>query len=209
MATTINNTRPISELRTDPLNPRKQSKAAADGLSLSIEMFGDINIITFNDVTGEIVGGHKRIESLRRAGAKSYVREEGSMSGYIEHPRTKERFAVRFVNWDKSKQRIANLTANNPHIHGEFTEDAIDQLREIEDATARQALELDALIKEMSGDEVKERERRTLENFDVTPPAVRTWVLVATDEITASEIESLLREKYEGPNTRIEVSGVR
>jgi hypothetical protein len=70
--------------------------------------------------------------------------------GYVVHPKTGERFRVRFVDWDEQKQRMANLVANNPHIAGDFTEDAVAQLKELEDVEGFAELELDALENELA-----------------------------------------------------------
>jgi hypothetical protein len=44
---------------------------------------------------------------------------------------------------------MANLVANNPKISGEFTEDALAQLKELEDEAAFELLALDELEKEL------------------------------------------------------------
>jgi hypothetical protein len=69
--------------------------------------------------------------------------------GYIEHPKTHERFRVRFVDWDETKQRMANLVANNLKISGEFTEDALAQLKELEGEEGFELMALDELEKEL------------------------------------------------------------
>jgi len=84
---------------------------------------------------------------LKAAGAVELIRE-GDW-GHIVHPKTGERFPVRFVRWDETKQRMANLAANNPHLQGEFTEGAIDQLRALEHEADFSALGLDRLVAEL------------------------------------------------------------
>jgi len=124
------------------------SAAARAGLGVSLEAFGDLSGIVFNDRTGQIVGAHQRLERLRAAGAVEVVRT--GADGYVLHPKTGERFRVRFVDWDEDKQRMANLVANNPHIGGDFTEDALAQLKELEDVEGFAELELGALEKELA-----------------------------------------------------------
>jgi hypothetical protein len=138
---------PLDALAPDPRNPRKMTDAARAGLGVSMETFGELGMV-FNDRTGQMVSGHQRLERLRSAGAIEVVRT-GS-EGYVEHPKTGERFRVRFVDWDETKQRMANLVANNPHIGGEFTEDAVAQLCELEDVEGFAELELGALTKELA-----------------------------------------------------------
>jgi len=120
---------PIAVLAPDPHNPRKMSDEARAGLAVSLETFGPLDIV-FNDTTGEIVSGHQRVDHLKAAGATELVRE-GDW-GFINHPQTGERFPVRFVRWDETKQRMANLVANNPHLQGNFDEHALAQVRALE-----------------------------------------------------------------------------
>ena len=69
--------------------------------------------------------------------------------GHITHPKTGERFPVRFVRWDRLRQKLANLTANNDFIRGDFTEEAIEQLRGLEHEAHFAELQLDKLLSEI------------------------------------------------------------
>ena len=140
---------PLAALAPDPRNPREMSDAARAGLGVSLEAFGELGMV-FNDRTGQWVSGHQRIERLLAAGAVECVRT--GAEGYIEHPKTGERFRVRFVDWDATKQRMANLAANNPHISGDFTADALAQLKELEGEEGFADLELGALEKELAAE---------------------------------------------------------
>lgn len=111
---------PISTLKADPRNPRSITDRGLAGLGVSAETFGDISGIVFNTRTSELVGGHQRVKLLAEGGATEVVCDTET-TGYIQHPKTGERFSVRFVDWDETKQRLGNLTANNPHIQGAFT----------------------------------------------------------------------------------------
>jgi DNA modification methylase len=146
---------PIAALAADPKNPRKISKEAAQGLGISMATFGPLDIV-FNLQSGELVSGHRRIEQLKAAGATQVVRINEE-NGYIVHPAIGQRFWVRFVRWDSTKQRLANLVANNPELQGEFTPDAVTQLRELEEYEQFEALQLDELQRRLE-DEVQEAE---------------------------------------------------
>ena len=78
------------------------------GLRKSLETFGPLDIV-FNTKTKQIISGHQRLAVLKEAGATEVVRENGW--AYIAHPKTGEKFPVRFVDWDKVRQRLANLVA--------------------------------------------------------------------------------------------------
>jgi DNA modification methylase len=136
-------TLPIAVLAPDPKNPRRMPDESAAGLAISLETFGALDIV-FNDETGELVSGHQRVAQLKAAGAAEVVRD-GDW-GHIIHPKTSERFPVRFVRWDATKQRMANLSANNPALAGEFTEETIEQVRALEDEALFNELQLDKLL---------------------------------------------------------------
>lgn len=171
---------PLDALAPDPRNPRKMADAARAGLGVSMETFGELGMV-FNDRTGQMVSGHQRLERLRAAGAIEVVRT--GAEGYILHPKTGERFRVRFVDWDETKQRMANLVANNQHIGGDFTEDAVEQLKELEDVEGFAELELGALEKELAalgdganstgdGDGSEDQSAKLRENFQIVVTCV-------------------------------------
>ena len=113
----------IADLKADPDNPRRIDDEAAAGLAFSLEEFGDISGVCFNVRTGELVSGHQRVEQLKA----KYGTDLPIVGGAIETP-DGQTFAVRFVDWDKAKQRRANIAANNQFIAGEFTTDIGDLL---------------------------------------------------------------------------------
>lgn len=139
----------LDVLKGDPVNPRDIEGKALDGLGVSLETFGDLAGIVFNLTTGELVAGHQRMKKLRAEGLTEWFR--GGDSAWLFHPKTGERFEIRLVEWDKTKQRLANLTANNPRIQGDFTEEALAQLREIDPAELKGPL-LDGLLEDLTAE---------------------------------------------------------
>jgi hypothetical protein len=87
---------PIEQLADDPRNPRIIGEKALTGLRHSLEDFGDLSGIVFNQRSGHLVAGHQRMRVLREAGATAWVRT-GEDAGYIEHPGTGERFGKQIV----------------------------------------------------------------------------------------------------------------
>jgi hypothetical protein len=199
---------PIGMLVPDPQNPRELSDVARQGLGVSLETFGPLDMV-YNETTGQIVSGHQRIENLKAAGATEIVRVDQDW-GHIVHPGTGEKFMLRFVRWDETKQRMANLVANSPELQGEFTAAALDQVRSLEEQEKFEALALDDLEKnladEFEGAEKAERERQDLEDFELATAPKKAWILIATSSDRVPEIEDAVR-RFEGPDTRIEVSG--
>lgn len=123
-------TMPIATLAPDPVNPRDIGPGALEGLGISIREFGDLSGIVFNVRTKQLVCGHQRVRALADAGAAEWRRDGDA--AWVEHPDSGERFAIRLVDWDETRQRMANLVANNPEIGGHYTEAALDQIKSLE-----------------------------------------------------------------------------
>ncbi len=158
----------IEDLKPAPYNPRTISGTAQAGLAKSIERFGDLSGIVWNEKTGHVVSGHQRIDRLKSLGAT--FREEPP--AFVLGDRV---FPVRVVSWTETKEKAANVTANNPHIAGEF------------DAT------LDALLEEIRAD-VPEFDELGLEMLlaDVEPVS-ESAVTDAEPQISRADE---LREKW-------------
>lgn len=162
--TTINN------LIADPKNPRKISKDDFEKLQKALKKFGDLGGIINNLETGELVGGHKRIEAFKadpNAQANITITQQyeqptqaGTVAiGYVIV--NNEPFGYRVVQWPRPLQRAANLAAN--HAGGE---DDMDLLAEVvyelsQDENAEELLglttideaDLNKLLGQVSGDE--------------------------------------------------------
>jgi hypothetical protein len=113
----------IEDLAAAPYNPRKISDGAIAGLDASMREFGDLSGITFNIRTGNLIGGHQRVKTLRARGAQL-------LNGAVQ-VENGDRFPVRVVDWPLGKEKAANVEANNPHIGGDFTPDLRGLMDEI------------------------------------------------------------------------------
>ncbi len=134
----------LKDLKPAPYNPREITPEAAKGLSASIAQFGDISGIVWNKRTGHIVAGHQRLSALLKRGA-TFAPDPPRITLHDEA------FAIRVVDWDAPTEKAANITANNPHISGDFVEEDLqDMLHEIEDdmPASLDDLCLDALLLE-------------------------------------------------------------
>ncbi len=98
---------PIAELKPSPYNPRTISPDALNGLAASLERFGVVEPIVWNQRTKHIVGGHQRFEVLKQRGD------------------TEAQVIV--VDLSPAEEKVLNVTLNNPNIAGSFT----DQLQEL------------------------------------------------------------------------------
>lgn len=115
----------ISGLKAAEYNPRAISKQAFSGLKHSVEKFGDISGIVFNQKTGNLVCGHQRVKALaEKFGDCDIAGDEILLPDG-------QRFRIRVVDWDEATEKAANVAANNPHIAGKFTPDLQLVLEEI------------------------------------------------------------------------------
>lgn len=105
----------ITDLNPASYNPREITEEAFLGLKYSLEEFGDLSCIVFNTRTKNLVAGHQRVKALtEKHGDLEIINDE------IKTP-SGDVFKIRLVDWDEKKEKIANITANNPHLQGEFT----------------------------------------------------------------------------------------
>lgn len=135
--------RTIDDLAPAPYNPRKISKKAAKGLAKSLALFEDVSGIVWNRQTGHLVTGHQRVEQLQQLGAE-LVDDVLVVDG--------KRFPVRVVDWSESKEKAANVTANNYEIGGEFLPSLGDMLPELKLELGDEnfaALQIDELAKSL------------------------------------------------------------
>jgi len=122
-------------------NPRRMSPEAFDGLKASARTLGDISGICYNKRTGRVFAGIHRVKALKEEYGDD-LRIEGADDAPVlvcparkaagHRPETPEfRFNIRVVDWPEDLERLANVTANNPHIQGVFDENLEDILGQI------------------------------------------------------------------------------
>jgi hypothetical protein len=109
---------PFDSLTPNPRNPRTPWKEEQlEPFRESLRRFGDLGGIVRNLTTGQLVGGHKRVEVFRTTTAPTIVKtdqaEDGQGTvaiGYVIVDGT--RFAYREVRWPAEVEAAANLAAN-------------------------------------------------------------------------------------------------
>lgn len=98
-----------SKINPAPYNPRKDLQpedVEYQKLARSIEAFGDVEPLVWNERTGNLVGGHQRLKILLDQG--------------------REEFDVSVVNLDDTAEKQLNLALNK--ISGEWDNDKLSQL---------------------------------------------------------------------------------
>jgi len=123
----------IQNLRLDRLcaadtNPRVISNRNFKGLTGSLNRFGQVEPIVWNERTGRIVGGHQRFRVLVDAGVVEAL--------------------VVAVDMTPEDEEDARLVLNNPAIEGEFDEPIGDLLRHLEEKSV-------SLFKELNFDSLQ------------------------------------------------------
>lgn len=128
----------IADLQPAPYNARVITDAALHGLSRSLEQFGVVAlpVVNMRPEGPRLIGGHQRIEALKRAGATDVD--------------------CVVVKFDDETERRANFALNNTAIEGEFvpelTRELINRLSDALGALAPKLIEglrFDVMLKEI------------------------------------------------------------
>ena len=98
----------LSDLNPHPGNPRKITDEALLKLKKSLTEFGDLSGIIYNRTTNRLIGGHQRLKVLPPD--IDIQIEDGANHGHFFLGNDK--FEVRFVDWDETKEKAANIAAN-------------------------------------------------------------------------------------------------
>lgn len=111
----------LNKIKPAPYNPRKITEHHYNGLKNSMDKFGDISGITWNQKTKNLVAGHHRWDKLKNQYSDLHLSHSHEDKWAIN---SKEQgytgFDMRIVEWDEATERAANITANNHAISGEW-----------------------------------------------------------------------------------------
>ena len=124
----------LDALKADPKNPRYINKEDFAKLKELLKEYGDLSGIVKNQTTGELVGGHMRINAFKEMGGTQSVQvtqtfdtptRTGTVAiGYVLIDG--EMFTYREVQWPREKQTAANIAANR--AGGDFDKDLLAQV---------------------------------------------------------------------------------
>ena len=123
----------VNDINPAKYNPRKMNDESRRGLKNSMEKCKDISGIVYNKRTKTLIGGHQRWNELREKYGTNlkinHVKDEffsiddsvsNNFTGYL----------IRIVDWDKSEEKVANITANTHTIAGEWDLEVLPTLME-------------------------------------------------------------------------------
>lgn len=102
----------LTDLNPAPYNPRKIADVAFEGLGKSIDQFGLLSLIVWNERTGNIVGGHQRFRKL------------------VENGETETDVVV--VDLSDDEEVALNIVLNSPFSRGDFSSDVKVMLEKVE-----------------------------------------------------------------------------
>lgn len=113
----------IDSLLKADYNPRQISNKAMKGLENSVKTFGLVQPIVWNKETGHIVGGHQRLEVLKKQGA--------SVTDVV------------VVSLSSEEEKLLNITLNHDGVVGYFIESQLNEIiDEVKDYDAELAEKL-------------------------------------------------------------------
>lgn len=106
-----------SDLNPNPANPRKISDQKLSMLEKSLREFGDLSGVVYNRRSEKLVGGHQRVRALPENSVVTILKryEPATRSGTVAEGFIEldgERYQYREVNWDETRERAANIAAN-------------------------------------------------------------------------------------------------
>jgi len=133
----------IKDFKLCDYNPRKMNPEAMIALENSMETFEDISGIVVNSRTGNILCGNHRYTAIKNKYSKLELAKLSGEYFMIMSEKIFTGFLVRIVDWDEAKEKMANVTANNTLVQGEFTSGLSDVLDSVK-AMANEA-ELDMM----------------------------------------------------------------
>ena len=170
----------IEDLVAASYNPRTITAEALGGLKMSVRELGDISGIVWNKRSGQLVCGHQRIKALKEEfGDALQMGDDG-----ITTPKG-DQFSIRVVDWEEAKERLANVMANNSHIMGDFTKDAIGLVQglNVDFPDLSEGMQLSALLSSLEL-EFPEKKTGRKDPDDVPPPPAKpvtqhgdVWIL--------------------------------
>ena len=162
---------PIEQLTPAPYNPRKVLKPADPAyrkLRASLEEFGLVEPLVWNELTGRVVGGHARLRILKELGVAAVP--------------------VSVVRLTEAKEKALNVVLNNHEAQGRYDAALLAALlEELRDLRAIESTGFDASA-------IAAFQLRPVEGPPDEPAAGRVEVVLVADAATFAELRPRLDE---------------
>jgi hypothetical protein len=126
-----------SEIKNAAYNPRRIKAANRARLNQSLEEFGLVEPVIWNTRTGNLVGGHRRLEYL------------DAVEGTDDY-----RLTVSAIDIDPTREKALNIVLNNASAQGEYDDKLLSKLlRELDEDGALELSGFSAVDLERMADE--------------------------------------------------------
>ena len=156
----------LSDLKPAEYNPRVISDSAKAGLTESLTKFGMLNLVVWNERTGNVVGGHQRLKVLQDLGETETD--------------------VMVVNLGDKHEQAMNIALNNKFIQGDYSQAALEQLKsaQVNLGEMFDKLQLQPLVEKLEKKVKRMQKKESPMDYEVPqmPPATKTEVLVVCPE---------------------------
>lgn len=172
-------TKSVDELLPADYNPRNMNEVARQGLANSINTFGLVQPIIWNEQTGRVVGGHQRLNDIIIKGATETD--------------------VVVVDLSEAKEKALNVALNAKSIQGDFDDSMLSEiLFDIKDEMAElyEDLNFEEIDIPDFGD-LKEHPDNLSEAQESEPPAKLLVIIPQEHAYMADEIEGLIERMIE------------
>ena len=102
-----------SQIKFADYNPRKESKKVIEALRKNFKTVGFLGGIVWNEQTGNLVGGHKRVQTL---------------DIIFDYPNNDYDIKVEKINVDEKTEKEQNIFLNNKRVQGETDYELLSKL---------------------------------------------------------------------------------
>lgn len=179
--------KPLSELNRAAYNPRvdlQPGDEEYESIRYSLERYGLVQPIVWNERTGNVVSGHQRLTVLQNQGVQEVEVSVVDLDGIAEKQLNVALNKTEGI-WDNDKLTELLAELGEDAIHTGFTQEEIDVLQN----------EIASYFDEEAADEHDERIRQEKEDY---------FCLTLTfDEADNQAVQSYIREHGEEPVVRI------
>jgi hypothetical protein len=189
-------TRLLTATNKSAENPRKISGRRLKMLIDSLKQFGDLSGFIFNRRSGKLVGGYQRLTAFDDSAEVTIthaLRKRDAVGtvayGFVEMNGT--RYSYREVDWDKNRERAANLAANKHG--GEFDDELVAQvIRQLDTAAPESAsigFDTDEIAKLLNASLKPEKKNDVVYDQAVQLKPAMEYIIIACD--TQDEFDDL------------------